>query len=252
MKQNIKKNIILILCIAVFLILWQLAAIQDVIKKEYTSYPSAIFQDLVFFYRSGELIPNLLATVHEAFSGLVIGTTIGVLIAILLGNFKSLGEIFEPAIVVVNSIPQIALAPIYIMWFGIGYGSKIFMSSLLVFFLVFFSTYNGVKNAEKQLNESAALLGANDFTILFQITLPTIVPWIIAGVKAGIGASLIGAIVGEYLGATKGLGWTISFATSYFDMARVMSCLVLLLLLGYVCNKILVLFENKLMKYRIR
>ncbi len=252
MRQRNQEILLTVALITIFLLLWQIIAINGLVKKEYISYPTEVIRDLMIFYQSGDLLLNLFATTYEAFSGLVIGTIVGVLTAIFLGYYKILGRIFEPIIVVINSIPQIALAPIYIMWFGIGYGSKIFMSSLLVFFLVFFSTFNGVKNSEKQLYESAALLGANDFTILFRVTLPTIVPWIITGVKAGIGASLIGAIVGEYLGATKGLGWAISFATSYFDMARVMSCLVLLLFVGYVCNKVLVFFETRLMKYRGR
>jgi len=252
MGQQLKQVCWSIGSIILLLVLWQFLAVNDWIKKEYTSYPSAIFNDLISFYQTGGLLGHLFATLYEAFAGLLLGTLFGVVVAVVLGNMKSLGAVLAPAIVVINSIPQLALAPIYIMWFGIGYGSKIFMASLLVFFLVFFATYGGIKSTEKQLHEAAQLLGANNFTILVEITLPTIAPWIVAGVKAGIGASLIGAIVGEYLGATKGIGWTISFATSYFDMARVMSCLVLLLILGYLCNKGLTLIENKLMKYRNR
>lgn len=252
MPKHLRTTLITSLIIVCLLIIWEVLARYGVIKKAYTSYPSAIINDLILFYKSGQLIPNLLATTYEAASGLFFGTIVGVLVAIIAGNFRAIGDILEPILIVLNSIPQIALAPVYILWLGIGFASKIFMASLLVFFLVFFSTYSGVRNCEKNLKESAELLGAGEFTILFKITLPTIVPWIIAGIKASIGAALIGAIVGEYLGATKGLGWTISFATSYFDMNRVMSCLVLLLFLGYLCNKLLALLESRLTQYQNR
>lgn len=252
MKQKTKEVSLTILFIVILLFIWEYVATNDLIKKEYFSYPSEILTSFNDYYNSGEMKDNTLATLQEAFSGLILGTIAGVLAALLLGSFKTLGNVFEPIVTIANSIPQMALAPIYIMWFGIGPTSKIFMASLLVFFLVFFSTFGGIKNSERKYREAAALLGASETQILFKVTLPNIAPWIIAGVKAGIGAALIGAIVGEYLGATKGIGWSISFATSYFDMAKVMSNLILLLILGYTLNKLLSIIEKKLTKYRER
>lgn len=252
MNQKFKEVSLTIFFIVSFLLIWQWSAINEVIKKEYFSFPSDIATDFISYYQTGEMIVNLLATLQEAFVGLLIGTMAGVSIALLLSFSKLFSNVFEPIITMANSVPQMALAPIYIMWFGIGPASKIFMAALLVFFIVFFSTFGGIKNSEKKYREAAQLLGANEKIILFKITLPNIVPWIISGVRAGIGAALIGAIVGEYLGATKGIGWSISFATSYFNMARVMSNLILLLILGFVFNKALTIIEKKLMNYRER
>lgn len=195
---------------------------------------------------------NVKITLSEAFLGLIIGTLIGIFMAMTLSYFAELGKSLEPIITMLHSIPQLALAPIYIMWFGIGMTSKVFISSVMVFFLVFFSTFSGIKSMESRLEESAKMLGATDLQIMFKVTLPTSVPWIVSGIRGGLGAALIGAIVGEYLGASSGIGWMISAATSYYNMTRVMTMLFILLVIGGTLNYLLKLAERRLMKYKLR
>ena len=124
------------------------------------------------------------------------------------------------------------------------------MSSLLVFFLVFFSTYGGIKNVDRNILTSVRLMGATRMQLVFKVILPSCIPWILAGIRGGLGASLIGAIVGEYMGASAGLGWMISYATSFFQVDRVMSCIFILFCIGIVFNMTLQYVEKVLLRWR--
>ncbi|WP_243141171.1 ABC transporter permease [Alkaliphilus pronyensis] len=124
------------------------------------------------------------------------------------------------------------------------------LSSLLVFYLVFFSTYADVKGVDNNLIASVKLMGDTKLQVLYKVTLPSCVPWILSGIRGGLGASLIGAIVGEYMGASAGLGWMISYATSFFKIQRVMSCIFILLLIGISFNFCLKVAEGWLLRWR--
>lgn len=252
--ENMKKDQVVIiirsLIIISFILAWEWAATSGVVSTFYTSKPSEILKDLVQFCVSGDLMKHASVTLKEAFTGLIYGSIIGVSVGLLFGQFKTLGKIFKPIITAIHGIPQLTLAPVYILWFGIGYASKIFLAGLMVFFNVFFATYNAILDMEQKLVESASLLGANKFQILLHVVLPTCTPWIIMGIRTGLGSCLIGAIVGEYMGASAGFGWMVAYATSYFNIKRVMSCVIILLLVGLALNYILDKVEKLLLKWR--
>lgn len=236
--------------IAVLLLLWEWMVRSGRLSSFYVSYPSEIAGDLYEFYISGDLYKHASITLYEAFTGLFYGTIIGIAVGVLFGQFVFLGQVLKPIITALYGIPQLTLAPVYILWFGIGYQSKIFLAGLMTFFNVFFATYGAICDMEPKLIESAHLLGAGRFQTLWRVVLPTCTPWIISGIRAGLGASLIGAIVGEYMGAAAGFGWMVAYATSYFTMKRVMSCILILLLLGLVLNFLLDRVEHLLLKWR--
>ena len=229
---------------------WEILAINGIINPFYSSQPSRILLDIPDFYTNGDLLKHTGVTLAEALLGLLFGTIAGILIAFLLGLFDFLGKVIEPFITAVYGIPKLALAPIFVLWFGLGIESKVIMSSLLVFFLVFFSTYGGIKSVDRTLLTSVRLMGASRMQLVFKVVLPSAVPWILAGVRGGLGASLIGAIVGEYMGASAGLGWVISYATSFFKVDRVMSCILLLFVVGILFNMLLKHVEKLFLNWR--
>ncbi len=233
-----------------FLATWELLTAYGIINPFYSSQPSLILKDLPQFYHEGDLLKHTGVTLSEALWGLFFGTLSGIAVAFCLGLFDFLGKVLEPFITALYGIPKLALAPIFVLWFGLGLESKIIMASLLVFFLVFFSTYGGIKSVDRHLLTSVRLMGATQRQIICKVILPSSVPWILAGVKGGLGASLIGAIVGEYMGASAGLGWVISSATSFFNVDRVMSCIFILFVVGIVFNAILKQIEKLLLKWR--
>lgn len=236
--------------LAMALACWELAVAGGMVNPFYTSRPSAIMRDLYEFVVSGEVFGHLAITFQEAALGLVFGTLAGIACGVVLGRIKILADLFEPIITALYGIPKLALAPIFILWFGLGVESKIFLSGLLVFYLVFFSTFAGIRSVDANIVAAIRLMGASRYQLITQVTLPSCVPWILTGIRGGIGSSLLGAIVGEYMGASGGLGWMIQYATTTYQIDRVMSCIVVLLLLGLLLNKGLNLCEGRLLRWR--
>ena len=238
------------LIILVFILLWEYTARNNYYNALFTSYPSEIIKDLKEFYISGDLVKHTIITLKEAFYGLFYGSIIGILLGLILGQIKVLGEILVPIVTAIHGIPQLTLAPVYILWFGLGLASKIFLSSLMVFFNVFFATYSGVNNIEPKLIEASELLGASKLQTLVYVIFPSSMPWIFSGIRTGVGSALVGAIIGEYIGSSKGFGWMISYATSFFNIARVMSCILILLVVGILLNHVLNYVEKYVLKWR--
>ena len=248
--ESLRNRLSILAVVSTLLLFWELAARQKIINTFYASQPSAIITDFYHFVSSGEILPHLLTTTQEAALGLVLGTMVGIVFGVGLGKTKRLADLFEPIITALYGIPKLALAPIFILWFGLGMESKIFLSSLLVFYLVFFSTYSGIRSIDSDIVAAVRLMGANRRQLFLKVTLPSCVPWILTGVRGGIGASLLGAIVGEYMGASAGLGWMVQYATTTYQVDRVMSCILTLLLLGLIFNRGLKLVEQQLLRWR--
>ncbi len=249
-RGSVMQTFLRVFLFLALLAAWELLAASGVINPFYSSQPSHVLRDLPQFYREGDLLKHAGVTLAEALWGLAFGTLFGIVIAFLLGLSDLLGKVIEPFITALYGIPKLALAPIFVLWFGLGLESKIIMSSLLVFFLVFFSTYGGIKSVDRTILTSVRLMGATQVQIIGKVILPSSVPWILAGIRGSLGASLIGAIVGEYMGASAGLGWVISSATSFFRVDRVMSCIFILFVVGIIFNMILKHVEKLLLKWR--
>lgn len=239
-------------CILIFILLliWQFIASNNNKIAFYTSYPSDIFLDLLEFAKGGNMWKHIFTTIKEAYLGLLYGTIAGISLGVVFSQFRIFGKIFVPIISVFQSIPQLALAPLYILWFGLGLSSKVILAGLMVFFNVFFSTYNAIKNIDQKLIESATLLGANKLQILWRIVIPISMPWIISGIRIGSNVCVVGAIIGEYIGASSGLGWMVTYASSFFQIKRVMACIFILMVIGLIMSWILEQVEKYLLRWR--
>ena len=249
-NQNRTALLIRIFIVVAALVLWELAARFSWYNPFFTSYPSEIALDLVLFAESGDLFYHTSITLSEAFSGLLYGTLAGIILAVIFGQFSLFGKVLTPIVSAINCIPQLALAPVYILWFGVGMTSKIFLSGLMVFFCVFFSTYNAIRGTDQELIDSAHLLGAQKIQTLRHVILPYCMPWIFSGIRAGVGACMVGAIIGEYMGAAGGFGWMVTYATNFFMIRRVMSCILILLVVGLLLNWILDRIEARILRWR--
>lgn len=246
MMQKIKVSLAILIALGA----WELSVRNGFINSFYASQPTAILVDLYGFIFSGEATKHITITLLESILGLFFGTLAGIMCGVLLGHVRFLADVLEPIISALYGIPKLALAPIFILWFGLGLESKVFISSLLVFYLVFFSTFEGIRSVDANIVAAVKIMGASRLQIFSRVTLPSCVPWIITGIRGGIGASLLGAIVGEYMGASGGLGWMVQYSTTTYQVDRVMSCLLILLFIGLFYSKTLRLIENHLMKWR--
>ena len=156
-----------------------------------------------------DLLKHLVITLRETFIGYGCGTLLGIATGVLLARFAFLGKVLDPFILALNGIPRIALAPLFIIWFGIGEPSKIVLAGMLSFFLCFYATLSGLRSVDPAYISIARVMGATERQTFFKVVLPAASPWIITAMKVSVPFALVGAIVGEFMAATAGLGFKI-------------------------------------------
>ena len=240
----------MVILLAVFIAAWQVLADRGMINPLFFSSPKQVLADMAEMFSTGYIMPHIGITLYAAFLGLFYGIVLGTAIALIVGNNRVLAHILEPIFVGIHGLPLLALGPLFVVWFGIGIKSKIFMATISVFFLVFFNIYAGFKDVDIQLIQTLKLMRASKIQLMTKVILPSCIPWLIASLKAGVGAAVRGAIVGEYLGATAGLGWVIQSAGGYYNITRVIACVIVLMVIMFILNAIVSWIDRKALKWR--
>lgn len=231
------------------LIFWQWAS-GRLIKEIYVSKPSAVVERLYELFVSGEIYPHLWITGQELVLGYVIGVAGGVFGGYALGRSPRLARIFEPYVMAFYGIPKIALAPLFIIWFGIGIGSKVALASIMVFFLVFYNVFAGVRSVDRELVNLTLVMGANQRQLTYHVFLPAAAPFVMLGMRLAIPYSVIGVIVGEFTSSIQGLGLFIHEASSTYDPAGVFAGIVILLGFVTTANIVAGAIERRLLRWR--
>lgn len=229
--------------------LWEFIAVT--FKTEFwTSSPTGIFESFMMWYHSGNLLNDLRLTLSAAGLGFVVGSLAGGLVGFVLGWVRRLGDIFEPFVLALYTLPKIALAPLFVLWFGIGLINKIMFAGMLVFFMVFFTVYQGTRQVDRDLVENARLMGAKRWDVWTKIAIPYASIWVFTGVRIGLPYALIGAIVGEFVAAEAGVGFRIKEATSFFDTGMVFAGLVVLMIISVILLGLLKIVERRALRWQ--
>jgi NitT/TauT family transport system permease protein len=236
------RAIQLIIALAIFG-LWETLA-RAFHTQYYTSTPIAVVVELKNWAQSGDLAVDLKLTLIESGIGFLIGGLAGGLVGFVLGWIKRMGDILEPFILSLYTMPKIALAPLFVLWFGIGSMNKIMFSALLVFFMVFFTTYQGTRGVDRDLVENARLMGARRSDVWFKIAIPYAAVWVFTGIRIGLPYALIGSIVGEFVAAEAGVGFFIKKQSDYFNTAAVFAGLLVLMIISLLLLMLLKMFER--------
>jgi NitT/TauT family transport system permease protein len=232
------------------LIAWQLAS--DTLVPDYMiSNPISVVQRLWDWISSGSILIHIGVTLHAAVAGFLIGSIIGVVGGVWLGLSPFLSRLLNPYIWAFNSLPKVALAPLFILWFGLGINSKIALAAVLVVFLVFVSTYSGVREVDRELVDSLRLMRAKRHQLLMKVVLPSATSWIFAGLKVAVPYALIGAIIGELVAANRGLGYLVQRAGAEFDTAGVFAALVVIAVLAMIFNGLVVSLQGRLERWKV-
>jgi NitT/TauT family transport system permease protein len=231
------------------LLFWQWSS-GRLIKEIYVSKPTAVAQRLYELFASGDIYPHLWTTGQELVFGYVIGVAGGVIGGYTLGRSPRLARIFEPYVMAFYGVPKIALAPLFIIWFGIGMGSKIALASIMVFFLVFYNVFAGVRSVDRELVNLTLIMGANQRQLTYHVFLPAAAPFVMLGMRLAIPYSVIGVIVGEFTSSAQGLGLFIHEASSTYDPAGVFAGIVILLAFVAIANFLAGRLERHLLRWR--
>lgn len=213
-----------------FLFLWEVATRRAWIDKFFVSQPTVLAAQIAEWIWSGFIFRHLWVTMQETIIGFLLGTLLGVVIGFLFAHWEKLAYIFDPLMVALNAMPRVVLAPLFILWFGLGLLSKVVMVISLVFFVVFFSTYTGIREVDRDLINNARILGASQHHLMRHVLLPSALTWIFSSLRTSVGFALIGAVVGEYLGSHEGMGYIISYAESMFNSTGVLAGLIVLMM----------------------
>ena len=212
--------------------------------------PIKIFWAIFDWFWTGEIFVHLGVTLLETLLGFVIGATAGLAIGLWLALSDTASAVMEPYIKGFNSMPRVVLAPIFAVWFGLGIWSKVALGVTLVFFVVFFNVYQGVREVSPVLLANARMLGASQRQLLRSIYLPSAMSWVFASLHNAVGLAFVGAVVGEYLGSAKGVGYLILQAEGTFDINTVFAGIVVLTIFALILDGAVGMIERRLMTWQ--
>ena len=233
---------------------WQLFTSLKIVDPFFFGQPSGIvrtaWQWVQHGTNQGSIWLQIYTTMEEAVFGFFIGVAAGIVVGVLLGQFRFLSEVLSPYIKAVNALPRIVLGALFVIVLGLGISSKIVLAAFLVFFVVFFNAYQGVREVDGNLVNNARVLGASRMQVIRNVVLPSAMTWIIASLHVAFGFAVIGAIVGEVLGAQHGLGVLITDSQNNFNTDGIFAGMIIIGLIALIAEWLISLLERRLLAWR--
>lgn len=233
---------------------WQAFTAWGIVDPFFFGQPSGIAKRLVDLFRHGtefgSFYSNIWTTIQEALVGFALGAVTGVVFGVALGQSRFLADVLGPYIKMVNAIPRIVLGSIFIVAFGIGVLPKILLAAVLVFFIVFFNAFQGVREVDRNILANTRVLGASQLQIIRHVTVPSALTWIIASLHSAFGFAIVGALVGEVLGAQSGLGLVIKTAQNNFDPDGVFATMLVISVIVLGAEWLIGKLEHRLLSWR--
>jgi len=232
------------------LAVWETSAALGWIDAQWVSSPSLLAGAFKQSLTNGELLRHTGVTLGEAFAGLAVGVLAGVLLGLLLGLSRTLGATLEPFIVALNALPRVALAPLIVMFVGIGFASKFLLAFSLVVVPMMINTYEGIKSVDPVLINALRVLSASRLQVFFKLLLPACVPWLFSGIRVSISFAIVGAIVGELISSRAGIGYMIDSAAGSYDITGMLMPLIALMLVAFIFDRFVLWTSDRLLRWR--
>lgn len=246
-----KTLLLLRLGLAVLLlVLWQLAS-GRLIPETYISSPIAIAEQFYELVADGSLFRHMWITAMEAGLGFLFGSALAIAAGLALGRAQRVADVLDPFLMGFYSLPKVALAPLFVMWFGIDIGMKIIFTASVVFLIVFLNTYSGVRSVSRELVTIFRLMGASERQVVMKVVVPAAFTWVFAGLRLSAPYALVGAIVGEVIAGNRGLGYLVQKATTQFDTAGAFAAILAIVILAVALNTAVKWIERRLMPWRL-
>jgi NitT/TauT family transport system permease protein len=235
--------------LAVLLLAWQGAVDSGMANAAFISTPASVMQSLWHLFRDGEIFPDLGTTVLEIAIAFALSVVFGIASAVVLDRNDWLNRIVSPFLTAFNSMPRIALGPLFILWFGIGIASKVVLAFSLGYFIMLLSTLGGLKNVDRDLLLMSRLFGASELRLFRHVRFPWALPGIFAGLKLTLIYCSAGAVIGEMIAAKSGLGVLLQSFSGRFDVAGVLALILIVALLVMALTSVLDLVERRLLEW---
>jgi ABC-type nitrate/sulfonate/bicarbonate transport system permease component len=236
LRADLFINAVRLALLIAAIVTWQI--LSRFIDPLFISSPVAVYKQMVAWIADGTLMMHTEITLQETLLGLFFGITTGIAAGFLFGLQPFLAKVCDPFVTAIYSIPKIALAPLFILWFGIDIQMKVVLASVTVFFLVFFNTLAGVRNVDQHLIDAVRLMGGRYRDIMMKVVVPSTVGYILTGVHIAIPYALIGAVVAELIASNRGLGYLIDSSATSFNTAGVFVALLVLSIIGGLLNAV--------------
>jgi NitT/TauT family transport system permease protein len=229
---------------------WQALVSVHALDPFFFSRPTDIAQRIVRWIATGSLWRHLATTMEESLMGLAVGAALGIVLGFVLARAPFAARVLDPYIKMLNAVPRVVLAPLFLLWFGLGIWSKIALAVTLVFFVMFFNTYQGVRDADPVLIDNVRMLGASERQLTRHVLVPSALTWIFSSLQTSLGFAMVGAVVGEYLGATRGLGYVIAQAEGTFDTTGVFAGMAVLAVVVVIVSAGVTRLERWLLRWK--
>ena len=238
-----------LLLLAVFVV-WYILTETEILPPFFFGKPLVVLEKTWEWFASGKIYSHLWITLVETALAFILGTLLGLAIGLWLALAPTASALLDPYIKALNSMPRVILAPIFAVWFGLGIWSKVALGVTLVFFIVFFNVYQGVKEVSPVVLANARMLGASSRDLLRTVYLPSATSWVFSSLHTSVGMAFVGAVVGEYLGSAAGVGYLILQAEAVFDINTVFAGILVLTAFALALDAMVTLAEKRLLVWR--
>jgi NitT/TauT family transport system permease protein len=238
-----------LLAFVVLLAVWEAAGRAGLLNPLYVPSPGRIGGALIELFATGRIWPHLEATFSAALAGLALGIVVGIVIGVVAALVPLIAELIEPVMTLLNAIPRVILAPLFVIWLGIGIASKVALAFILVAVLIFFATFAGIRQIDRRLVERVVTLGGDRWALVRHVYLPSVTAWVMSNLKVAVGFAFTGAVVGEFVAATRGLGYLLSFAQSTYNSALMFALVLLIMVVVLVIFAITGRLEKRLLRW---
>jgi NitT/TauT family transport system permease protein len=232
------------------LALWELGSRTGLINPFYASSPTAVARVIFTLFSDPEFWSHLQATSTAALVGLLGGLVLGVALGFAASLSPVTADLLEPVMILLNAIPRVILAPLFVIWLGIGLASKVALALILVAVLVFFSVYNGFKEVDVRLVERVRTLGGTRSVLIREVYVPSVTAWVLGSLKIAVGFAFTGAVVGEFVASSRGLGYLLQFAQSTYNAGLTMALIALIMTFVLVLFALAERLEKRLLRWR--
>ena len=244
--RSLRRGIALVLLLG----LWETLSRVGWFDPFYAPPPSQVGQVLFELVATGELWPHLRATGIAAFAGLLLGLGLGIGLGFAAALSPLLAELLEPVMILLNAIPRVILAPLFVIWLGIGLASKLALATILGAVLIFFSVSNGIREVDQRLVERVRTLGGGRRVLMREVYIPSVTAWVLGNFQVAVGFAFTGAVVGEFVASSRGLGYLLQFAQTTYNAALTIALIFVIMVFVLVLFALSERLERRLLAWR--